>query len=239
MQCLILRLAAPLQSWGAASRFDTRDTQPLPTKSAVVGLLASALGRSRSDGISDLADLSFAVRGDRPGSLLRDYHTVGGASDGAQQLIKAEDGKTTDATKVTLRWYLTDAIFTVALSGNDALLETLDAALRSPTWAPHLGRKSCQPTGPLTLGVVQADSPADALTTVVPLTDSLLSAGERRVVEVQFDSDAGDLLAVSDSPRDTLNRSYGRRRVSREAVVLTAVDSWETALVAATPGGQS
>ncbi|MFJ3926357.1 type I-E CRISPR-associated protein Cas5/CasD [Streptomyces sp. NPDC090022] len=74
---LLVRLAAPLQSWGAVSRFSRRDTHSRPTKSAVVGLCAAALGRDRTDPVDDLAELFFGVRADHPGTPVRDYHSVG------------------------------------------------------------------------------------------------------------------------------------------------------------------
>ncbi|MFI0242839.1 type I-E CRISPR-associated protein Cas5/CasD [Streptomyces sp. NPDC016845] len=74
---LLVRLAAPLQSWGVASRFSHRDTHPRPTKSAVLGLCAAALGRDRTEPVDDLAALTFGVRADHPGTPVRDYHTVG------------------------------------------------------------------------------------------------------------------------------------------------------------------
>ncbi|MFI5619014.1 type I-E CRISPR-associated protein Cas5/CasD [Streptomyces sp. NPDC051567] len=74
---LLLRLAAPLQSWGSVSRFSRRDSHSRPTKSAVIGLCAAALGRDRTDPIDDLAALEFGVRADHPGTPVRDYHSVG------------------------------------------------------------------------------------------------------------------------------------------------------------------
>ena len=44
MAVLMLRLAAPMQSWGTDSKFEVRKTNREPTKSGVVGLLAAALG---------------------------------------------------------------------------------------------------------------------------------------------------------------------------------------------------
>ena len=49
MATLLLRLAAPLQSWGADSKFEVRKTEREPTKSGVLGLLAAALGLRRDD----------------------------------------------------------------------------------------------------------------------------------------------------------------------------------------------
>ncbi|MCK8678375.1 type I-E CRISPR-associated protein Cas5/CasD [Streptomyces lichenis] len=86
---LLIRLAAPLQSWGVASRFWRRDTHSRPTKSGVIGLCAAALGLPREapsddpgdppgpDPLAELAPLRFGVRADHPGKPVRDYHTVG------------------------------------------------------------------------------------------------------------------------------------------------------------------
>lgn len=49
MATLLLQLVAPMQSWGSRSRFDDRDTEREPTKSGVLGLVASALGRPRAE----------------------------------------------------------------------------------------------------------------------------------------------------------------------------------------------
>ncbi|ROO84455.1 CRISPR system Cascade subunit CasD [Actinocorallia herbida] len=77
---LLIRLAGPLQSWGITGRFARRDTQNRPTKSGVVGLCAAALGLDREEPLGDLAKVLFGVRADRPGTALRDYHTVGGGT---------------------------------------------------------------------------------------------------------------------------------------------------------------
>ncbi|MFJ7904741.1 type I-E CRISPR-associated protein Cas5/CasD [Streptomyces sp. NPDC096198] len=152
---LLLRLASPLQSWGEHSHFDDRDTLPFPTRSAITGLLASALGRSRHHRLDDLA-LSVTVRADRPGSHLRDFHTVGGGLSRERTVVTAE-GKRRDSDTSTLtstRWYLQDAAFTVALTLPDHTdpPASWSDALLSPRWPPYLGRRSCPPAGPLLLG---------------------------------------------------------------------------------------
>lgn len=78
LHVLLARLAGPLQSWGLSSRFDQRDTHLRPTKSGFIGLLAAAAGLSREEPITPLDELRFAVRADRPGTPVEDYHTVGG-----------------------------------------------------------------------------------------------------------------------------------------------------------------
>ena len=143
MSTLVMRLAAPLQSWGADSKFEERrGTMREPTKSGVIGMLASALGRRREEAVNDLSGLSFGVRIDQPGQLLRDYHTV-----------KSKDGKT---SYVTNRYYLADAVFLVGLEGDDELLRILDKALQSPVFPLYLGRRSCPPVGRISLGVIDS-----------------------------------------------------------------------------------
>ena len=118
MATLLLRLAAPLQSWGSDSKFETRKTDREPTKSGVVGLLAAALGLRRDDteGLARLNGLRFAVRADQEGSLLVDFHTA----------------KSRDTSYVTYRHYLQDAVFLAGLESEDeALLRELEAALRA------------------------------------------------------------------------------------------------------------
>lgn len=130
-------LAGPLQSWGIDSRFTTRATGTLPSKSGIIGLAAAALGRKRTDPISDLAALRFGAREDQPGTTLRDYHTM--------QLPRE--------TKLSERHYLQDAVFTVALSGDRELLENIRTAVRCPVFPLSLGRRSCVPDGPIPVSI--------------------------------------------------------------------------------------
>lgn len=142
MTVLLLRLAGPLQSWGDASRFTRRHTRTEPTKSGVLGLLAAAQGRRRSDPIEDLAALSFGVRVDQRGRIERDFHTA----------IRRKDGKE-ESMPLSYRYYLTDAVFVAGVAGDEALLRGLDEALREPRFPLYLGRRSCPPAGEITLGV--------------------------------------------------------------------------------------
>ena len=153
---LVLRFAAPLQAWGAASRFIRRDTRAEPSKSGVIGLLAAAQGRRRCQPIDDLAAATVGVRTDRAGEVLRDYHTVSDYR--GQPLLstatnaKGQQKRTTYPNKVTTRYYLSDAVFVVAVHHLDRyLLKDLAAALAAPAFPLSLGRRSCPPTQPLHL----------------------------------------------------------------------------------------
>ena len=135
---LVLRLAGPMQSWGASSRFTRRSTEAFPTKSGLVGLLAAAQGRRRSDPVEDLAQLRFAVRVDQPGQLLRDFHT-------------AHRGDT--SMPLSYRFYWADATFGAFVEGPDDMIEALAQAIVRPVFPLYLGRRSCPPTMPLRLAV--------------------------------------------------------------------------------------
>ena len=135
---LVLRLAGPMQSWGSSSRFTRRSTEAFPTKSGLVGLLAAAQGRRRTDPIEDLAKLRMAARVDQPGELLRDFHTAH-----------------REGTSMPLsdRFYRADAVFVAFVEGSDELIEGLAEAIRRPVFPLYLGRRSCPPTLPLFLHV--------------------------------------------------------------------------------------
>lgn len=138
---LLLRLAGPMQSWGTQSRFSIRDTGQEPSKSGVIGLLCTALGRDRAEPVEDLAALRMAVRVDFEGKMGRDYHT-------ALDVLRASGGLKDCET--SQRYYLADADFLVGLQGeNPALLLRLDEALGRPVWPLFLGRKAFPPAIPV------------------------------------------------------------------------------------------
>jgi CRISPR system Cascade subunit CasD len=148
MTTLLMRMRAPMMSWGDHSRFTIRDTRREPTKSAVIGLLCAALGRPRWEPVNDLAVLKMGVRVDREGVMLCDYHTI-------MDSIKSSGSK--GDTVLSDRYYMADADYLVGLEGDRALLETLDAALESPCWQLYFGRKSFVPSCPIQIGITELD----------------------------------------------------------------------------------
>lgn len=234
--CLTLRLAGPLQSWGSTSQFNRRETNPFPTKSGIVGLLAAADGRRRNDPILDLVQLRLGVRVDQPGRLLRDYHTVSNykglpllraSVDGHGRQLKTSPPK---YTSVTERFYLQDAVFVAVLEGNRHLLSGLAEAVMRPAFPLALGRRSCVPSQPLLLR-----SDTDEVLWPPTLENTLETApwqaseAERRrmtnaeiTVSVIYDSHIGDDV-LSDVPItfEPSGREYSSRRVRQTTVILS------------------
>lgn len=137
MPTLLLRLAAPLQSWGSSSKFEIRTTEKMPTKSGVVGMLAASLGWRRDANLTELNALKFGTRADQEGEDITDFHTVHSEKN----------------AYVTYRHYLSDAIFLAGLEGEEGLLKNLETALQNPCYPLFLGRRSCPPTLPVVLGI--------------------------------------------------------------------------------------
>ncbi|AKU15132.1 type I-E CRISPR-associated protein Cas5/CasD [Luteipulveratus mongoliensis] len=191
MSVLLLRLAGPLQAWGdSGSRFTRRETRPEPTKSGVLGLLAAAAGRRRTDPVEDLAGLRFGVRVDQRGTLVRDFQTAHRPTDEAMMPLST-------------RYYLSDAVFVAGVEGDHELLVSLDEAIRAPAFPLYLGRRSCPPIGRISLGVKETrlydglrDAPWEA-------------AGWHR----QSQSDPAYLPVLMDAPHDGDQLAYDTESV--------------------------
>lgn len=232
MSTLVLRLAAPLQSWGVTSRFTRRATQPYPTKSGVLGLLAAAVGRRRTDPIEDLLGLRFGVRLDQPGHIERDFQTAHTA-----------DGK---PLPLSNRYYLADAVFLAAVEGDDPLVSALHDAVRRPAFPLYLGRRAFPPAGPLTAGVRP-----ECLDEVLRTHRWEASATTRRCardhvdLDVVLDADPANpptnAMSEDSSPDvpvsfDPTHRHYAVRQVIHDRVRIPNPDSRDTAEPAAASG---
>ena len=129
---LLLQLKGPLQSWATEDGYTHRNTGSLPTKSGVIGLVASALGRARGSDISDLAALRFGVQPVHTGPRLTDFQTMGKRADGKPNPLETKE-------------YLQDSTFTVGLESTDLrLLIRIGAAIQHPVYMPYLGRRACR-----------------------------------------------------------------------------------------------
>ncbi|GLZ78350.1 type I-E CRISPR-associated protein Cas5/CasD [Actinorhabdospora filicis] len=170
MSGFLLRLSAPMQSWGEHSAFNRRETQRFPTRSGLIGLFANALGRPRSAPLDEFTSLSITVRIDRPGVSMMDFHTVGGGLPAKKALPTAEGKRRGEnaSTLVSNRYYLADAAFTIAVTGPADTCTSITEALKAPHWPLYLGRRSCPPDQPLLLHANASDPVAELQRVPVP-----------------------------------------------------------------------
>ena len=208
MSTLLLRLAAPLQSWGTSSRFVRRNTDSAPSRSGVLGLLAAAQGRRRTDPLEDLLGLRIGARIDQPGQLERDFQTA-----------RTRDGDV--SMPLSYRFYRADAVFAVAVEGEPALVETLEQALRRPVFPLYLGRRSCPPAGRLLHGI--HPQPATALLAEHPWLASPAVRTRHRhptvdldlVVDCPAETPGAELVQDDPISFDPRHRRHGWRTVHR------------------------
>jgi CRISPR system Cascade subunit CasD len=209
---LLLRLEAPLMSFGGPMVDNIGRTRSFPGQAQITGLLANALGYRHAD--ADLLErlqtrLRMATALARPGEVLRDYHTV---DLGRPHLVdtgwttrgvpETRGGASSDTTHIRYRWYLADALVVVALAldpaNEEPTLANLAAALRYPARPLFIGRKSCLPAAPILLGEgeTEATSAAAALQGAMRSL-SLAKAGR---VAVEMDE---RLATAADAPHET------------------------------------
>ncbi|WP_456446971.1 type I-E CRISPR-associated protein Cas5/CasD [Thiolapillus sp.] len=202
---LVLKLSGVLQAWGGHTYEDFRHTELIPTRSALLGLLAACLGVDRKDtnGLQVLsATVRMAVRADqtkhRP-QRITDFHTVMEA--------RKVDGKPNKFPVVSHREYLCDAQYTVLLEVSDNAkwsLKQIRQALESPVYTPFLGRRSCPISRPLFETEIEAVDFESAF--------ALIDPGAGAIYSEESPSVESTLYRLRDVPL------YGRKRqfASRE-----------------------
>ena len=217
MKTVLLRLAGPLQSWGTQGRFSIRDTDREPSKSGVLGLVGAALGMQRDDvtTLSQLRGLHLAVRVDREGTPLRDYHTVGGGRyrGSPHGIWSIEKGRKEQLTALTQRYYLTDASFLAALGGDaHPLVERIAQALQDPVWPLFLGRRACPPSEPIFAGLSEA-SPEQAVRQAPLSATDRVRAPQRIRLVLAADSENGRPRHDDPMSFEPLQRRHALRHV--------------------------
>lgn len=183
---LVFHLYGPMAAWGDIAVGEYRPSFAHPSKSAIIGLLAAALGirRDEEDRLNSLAAAcTFAVRVDSMGSLLRDYQTIQVPSSGTAtkpkrfHTRKAELADSALNTILSSRDYRCDAVYTVAIAMRDNAhfsVTTIANSLRKPVFTLYLGRKSCPLAFPLAPKIVSAETVKDAMCTA-PVPNELKS----------------------------------------------------------------
>jgi CRISPR system Cascade subunit CasD len=155
MQFLLFRLYGPLASWGEIAVGEERPSALHPTRSALLGLLAAALGL-RHEAEEEHGELGrtlrFAVRVESAGIPLCDYHTAQVSAPRRGRIYATREAQLRGPraeleTILSRRDYRADALYRVAAwhEGEHPRwqLPALAHALERPVFALYLGRKSC------------------------------------------------------------------------------------------------
>ena len=150
---LIFQLYGVLASWGDIAVGEYRPSQGQPSKSAITGLLAAALGIDREDDAAHIKlgqHYAVAICVRAAGELLRDYHTTqvpGGNREYFTRRQELLSDKLKLNTILSQRDYRTDAFYQIAIwpvdDGAPYSLERLRDSLQLPKFSLYLGRKSC------------------------------------------------------------------------------------------------
>lgn len=182
---LLFSLYGPMSAWGDIAVGEQRPSAGHPSKSAVLGLLAAALGVRRNEEERHKAlagGYAMAVRVDASGELLRDYHTsqVPPARRGVSYYTRRDELSCDKLnTILSQRDYRMDASYSIAIwMRSDSApwkLDVLASALQRPQFTLYLGRKSCPPSLPLQPRIIETNTLKEAFDEF-PVQDNFLSA---------------------------------------------------------------
>ncbi len=171
---LVFTLYAPLASWGDTSVGEVRTSWDRPSRSAILGIVAAALGLTRDDEASHTeldAMCGIGIRVALSGSAFIDYHTSQDPTDVAVRKYKPSTrrsalncaGPVTSLSQRTLRQ---DALSVVALWQREEArwsMQDLATAIRSPAFVLYAGRKANALGLPLAPALLTVDTLAAAL----------------------------------------------------------------------------
>ena len=88
----IIRMAGPILAWPSPSKYRYRQTEAAPTLSSIQGILAAAAGITREQVRPDwIQNIQLAIRLDKPGSVLRDFHTINPANKSIYRQLSPRD----------------------------------------------------------------------------------------------------------------------------------------------------
>lgn len=168
MNGFILHLQGPMMSFADKGFGQLREEGEAPSRSAVIGIVAAAMGLERgSERLLELHNqLRVHVARIRSGALLVDYHTVltAGYDEPDPARLRREGAKGNPT--LTWRSYHCDTHFIAFVeSSNQTLLNECSRALHNPVYTGFLGRRSCPPSVPLQPQPIQAESLSEAFTT--------------------------------------------------------------------------
>ena len=171
---LMLTLYSPMAAMGDIAVGEKRASSNAPLKSAIIGLVAGALGIDRSETDKHLAlesGYGYGVLINKPGRPFDDYHTAQTVTQTEIRKFTKQNGYEPSTRKelmeiekketiLSSRNYRTDALYTAALwerSQPSYSLKEIRDALLEPHYTPYFGRKACPFALPLSPAIIKTD----------------------------------------------------------------------------------
>ena len=208
---LVVRLDAPLMSFGGVAIDNRGVTDAWPAASLLAGLIGNALGLRRSEGqaLQDLQDrLVFACRADKEGQQVLDYQTAElnakdeGWTTRGQPEGRAGGAETYKGKHIRYRHFWADRIVTLAFRMEESPAaeepDGIAQALKAPARPLFIGRKPFLPAAPLFVGWSEGESALDAVSRV-PLTEGVME-------RAKAPTDCGAFAPAHDSPHPFIDR---------------------------------
>ena len=202
MRYLMWTYYAPLSAHSVVATGQDITTRSRPTRTGVIGVLASCLGIERTQ-VADLSTLhegiGVAVRVDAAGAHMTDYHTAmvprGEQARGQRSRWHELQAGRPEAQQ-TYRDYVVGGLYTVAhwaRAGSKATLDRIRDALLEPVFVPFAGRACCSFGLPFDPLIVEADGLLAAFTQrpMRPELAKLLRLEQQPAVEIAADEDGG------------------------------------------------
>jgi CRISPR system Cascade subunit CasD len=162
MNYLKLTLSSVLQYFSDTDSIALRttyNTSLYPTKQAIVGMIASALGYERKDPRSaelyKKLDLKYSIVNEPV--ILNDFQTIKPLRCQQNYMNKFNkrnkfqtvDGAYQNKQLIKKIQYLQEAEYEVYVGGSDELLEEIYNAIRNPEYSLFIGKRSCIPNKPI------------------------------------------------------------------------------------------
>ena len=162
MNYLKLTLSGVLQYFSDSDSIALRttyNTSLYPTKRAIVGMLASALGYERNDVRSkelfNNIDVKYSII-EEP-IILNDFQTIRPLKSQKNYMNKFNkrntfqtvEGKYRDGSLYKKVQFLQDAEYEIFIGGSDELLKELYDAIQNPVYSLFIGKRSCVPNKPI------------------------------------------------------------------------------------------
>ena len=237
---LLFTLYGPMAAHGEIAVGERRMSWDRPGRSAILGLVAAALGIERGEEerlrALDRA-LCCAVITANPGAPFTDFHTVQvpkSPRKGRFATRRDELAARKLNTILSQREWRMDSLHTLALwprAGASVDLDEIAQALERPHFCPYVGRRAAPLGWPLQPRILEAPTLVEALRADPERDDDvrIRYLGASRGVRLACDAEACDQVATASSPdRIVIRRDrtlhHGRRQFAerREAIF----DDW-------------